>query len=189
MSAGFDVRPVAAIPEVIEITTKRILDERGFFTELFNRRVWREAGIDLDFVQTNHSFSVKQGTLRGLHFQAPPAAQAKLVSVTSGRIFDVAADIRRGSPTYGKWVAVEISGERGNQLLVPAGFAHGFLTLEPETHVQYMVTSHYSPAHDRGIRFDDPTLAIDWPLDGDPLLSARDRAFPYFADIDTPFEV
>jgi dTDP-4-dehydrorhamnose 3,5-epimerase len=189
MSAALDVRPVAAIPAVIEITPRRISDERGFFTELFNRRVWRDAGIDLDFVQTNYSFSVKKGTLRGLHFQTPPAAQAKVVTVTRGRIFDVVVDIRRGSPTYGKWVAVEISGERGNQLLVPAGFAHGFLTLEPETHVQYMVTSYYSPANDRGIRFDDPTLAIDWPLDGDPHLSPRDRAFPCFADIDTPFEV
>jgi len=189
MSAVMEVRPLPGMPEVRELTPPRFADERGFFSELFSQRAWREAGIELDMVQTNYSLSLHAGTLRGLHFQSPPAAQAKVVAVTRGRIFDVAADIRKGSPTFGKWVGVELSAERGNQLLVPVGFAHGFVTLEPETQVQYAVTSHYSPAHDKGIRWDDETLAIAWPLDGEPLQSPRDRGLPRLAEAGTPFKL
>ncbi|WEX91222.1 dTDP-4-dehydrorhamnose 3,5-epimerase [Sinorhizobium garamanticum] len=164
---------------VLEIVPRRIGDERGFFSETWNARQFAEHGIALKFVQDNHSYSASRGVLRGLHYQLPPYAQDKLVRVVKGAVFDVAVDIRRGSPTFVKWVAVEISARRWNQLLVPKGFAHGFLTLEPDTEVIYKVTNPYSPAHDRAIRFDDPDIAIAWPLPVAELqLSDKDRTAP-----------
>ena len=180
-----DVRRLA-LDGLLEIRPKRIADERGFFSETWNDAAWREAGIAHDFVQDNHSLSKIRGTLRGLHFQAPPAAQAKLVRVTRGSAFDVAVDLRSGSPTYRLWAGVTLSAAEWNQLLIPEGFAHGFLTLEHDTEVQYKASAVYSPAHDRAIRYDDPAIAIDWPLPAaDLILSDRDRAAPLLADLDT----
>jgi dTDP-4-dehydrorhamnose 3,5-epimerase len=173
---------------LIEIRPRRFADDRGFFSETWNEAVWREAGIATVFVQDNHSLSRARGTLRGLHFQSPPAAQAKLVRVTRGSAFDVAVDLRPGSPTYRQWAGVTLSAEEWNQLMIPEGFAHGFLTLEPDTEVQYKASAAYSPANDRAIRFDDPTLAIDWPLPvANLILSDRDRAAPLLADQETGF--
>ena len=172
-----------AIPDVLEIRTARHGDDRGFFSEIWNKANWAEAGISLDFVQHNHSLSRIPGVLRGLHYQLPPVAQDKLVRVTRGAIFDVAVDIRRSSPTFGQWVGATLSATDWNQLLVPKGFAHGFLTLEPDTEVQYNVTAPYSPAHDRAIRYDDPAIGIDWPAVGvDLILSPKDAAAPLLAE-------
>ena len=177
-----DVRRLA-IPDVLEIRTARHGDERGFFSETFNKASWEEAGLALDFVQHNHSLSRSAGVLRGLHYQLPPVAQDKLVRVSRGAIFDVAVDIRRSSPTFGRWVAATLSADDWNQLLVPKGFAHGFLTLMPDTEVQYNVTAPYSPAHDRAIRYEDPAIGIDWPSAGlDLTLSPKDAAAPLLAD-------
>ena len=168
---------------LMEIRPPRFADERGFFSETWNAGRWSEAGIGLDFVQDNHSLSLQRGVLRGLHYQLPPFAQDKLVRVTRGSVFDVAVDIRRGSPTYGRWAAVTLSPGEWNQLLVPRGFAHGFLTLEPDTEVQYKVTAAYSREHDRVIRFDDPAIGIDWPIAADAvILSDKDRGAPLLAD-------
>lgn len=172
-----------AIPAVKIITTRRFGDARGFFTETWNRKRFAEAGIDLDFVQDNHSLSGPAGTVRGLHFQSPPFAQDKLVRVVRGRILDVAVDIRRSSPTYGRHVAVELSAGNGRQLLVPVGFAHGFCTLEPDTEVLYKVSAYYAPEHDHGIAFDDPDLGIAWPVvPGAAVLSEKDRHHPRLAE-------
>jgi dTDP-4-dehydrorhamnose 3,5-epimerase len=177
------------IPAVKIIEPKRFGDSRGFFVESWNRRRLLEAAIDLDFVQDNESFSVQAGTVRGLHFQKHPNAQDKLVRVLAGRVVDVAVDIRRGSPTYGKHVAVELSAENGRQLLIPIGFAHGFCTLEPNTLIAYKVTAHYSPADDLGIAWNDPDLAISWPVSAkDALLSDKDLRQPAFADLPAYFE-
>jgi len=177
-----------ALDGLIEIRPRRFADDRGFFSETWNAAAWREAGIDVDFVQDNHSLSKARGTLRGLHFQAPPAAQAKLVRVTRGSAFDVAVDLRPDSSTYRQWAGVILSGADWNQLLIPAGFAHAFLTLDPDTEVQYKASAAYSPSHDRAIRFDDPAIGIDWPLAAaDLILSDRDRAAPLLADVDTGF--
>lgn len=185
--AMLDVRPLA-LEGMIEIRPPRFTDERGFFSETWGAAAFREAGIGFDFVQDNHSLSRARGVLRGLHFQAPPMAQDKLVRVTRGAVFDVAVDIRRGSTTFGHWIGTTLSAEQWNQLLVPTGFAHGFLTLEPETEVQYKVTAPYSLAHDRSIRFDDPAIGIDWPIEaGAIILSHKDRAAPFLADIETGF--
>ena len=187
MTSLLEVRRLA-IPEVRELVPRSFGDGRGFFREVYNRkRFASETGVSIEFVQSNQSYSAETGTLRGLHFQAPPFAQAKLVWVVRGAIFDVAVDIRAGSPTFGRWAAVELSAEKGNQILVPAGFAHGFLTLTPETSVQYMVDAHYAPVHEGGICWDDPDLAIAWPLDGTPKLSERDAAWPGLAEGGTPF--
>lgn len=176
------------IPDVLEIKPRIFDDARGFFSEVFNAGKFRERGIDLNWVQDNQSLSRDKYTLRGLHYQDPPFAQAKLVRVLRGRIFDVAVDIRRGSPTFGRWAALEVSAEAFNQILVPAGFAHGFLTLEPDTEVLYKVSAPYSGAHDRAIRFDDPQIAVAWPLDGHaPVLSAKDAAAPLLAGRESPF--
>lgn len=177
-----------ALEGVREIRPARFADERGFFSEVWNAEIWGEAGINLYFVQDNHSLSRQRAVLRGLHFQVPPAAQDKLVRVTRGAVFDVAVDVRRGSPTYGRWVGATLSAAEWNQLLIPRGFAHGFVTLEPNTEVQYKVTAAYSPEHERAIRFDDPEIGIDWPMPGDELiLSEKDRAAPLLADIETGF--
>ncbi|MCA1439211.1 dTDP-4-dehydrorhamnose 3,5-epimerase [Ensifer sp. IC4062] len=175
---SLEVRPLD-LDGVLEVLPRRIGDERGFFSETWNARQFAEYGITLNFVQDNHSYSASRGVLRGLHYQLPPYAQDKLVRVVKGAVFDVAVDIRRGSPTFAKWVAIEISARRWNQLLVPKGFAHGFLTLEPDTEVIYKVTNPYSPAHDRAIRFDDSDIAIAWPLPvADLQLSEKDRTAP-----------
>ena len=173
-----------AIPAVKIVTPKKFGDHRGFFSETWNRAAFAEAGLDLDFVQDNQSLSAPVGTLRGLHFQSPPFAQDKLVRVTRGRILDVAVDIRASSPTFGKHVAVELSAENWKQLLVPVGFAHGFVTLEPDTEVLYKVTAPYAPQNDRGLAFDDPALGIDWrlPLSG-LTLSDKDRKHPRLAEM------
>lgn len=181
------IRPLD-IPDILEITPKIFWDERGFFSEVFHAGKFREQGIALDWVQDNQSLTREPFTLRGLHYQEPPFAQAKLVRVLRGRIFDVAVDIRKASPTFGRWVSLELSAEAFNQILIPAGFAHGFLTLEPDTEVLYKVSAPYSGPHDRAIRFDDPQIGVAWPLDGrTPVLSAKDAAAPLLAAIDTPF--
>lgn len=177
------------IPEVMLIRPKRFEDARGFFMETYSRTAFQTAGIACEFVQDNHSRSVAAGTVRGLHFQTPPYAQAKLVRCSVGRIFDVAADIRRGSPTYGLHVAVELSATNGWQLLIPVGFAHGLATLEPGTEVQYKVTAGYSPAHDAGIYWNDPALAVSWPIDTSAaLLSEKDKRLPLLSEFQSPFE-
>jgi dTDP-4-dehydrorhamnose 3,5-epimerase len=172
-----------ALSEVLEITPRRFGDDRGFFSETYNAQRMAEAGIDLVFVQDNHSYSAAAGVLRGLHYQLAPCAQDKLVRVVRGAILDVAVDIRRGSPDFGKWVALEVSAEKGNQILVPKGFAHGFVTLVDNTEVIYKVTDFYSPDHDRSIRFDDADIGIDWPRAVAPFtLSQKDEAAPLLHD-------
>jgi dTDP-4-dehydrorhamnose 3,5-epimerase len=170
---------------VMEFRPARFGDERGFFSETYNAAALAEHGIDLVFVQDNHSYSAQQGVVRGLHYQLPPFAQDKLLRVTRGAIFDVAVDIRRSSPSFGKWVGLKVSASEWNQILIPAGFAHGFLTLEPNTEVIYKVTAIYSKAHDRAIRFDDPAIGIEWPADiSNVQLSAKDAAAPLLAAAD-----
>lgn len=182
-----DIEPTA-IPDVKIIRPKRHRDERGFFSEVYNRLSFEEAGLALDFVQDNHSLSAKVGTIRGLHFQIPPFAQDKLVRVTRGRVLDISVDIRRSSPTFGRHVAVELSAENWHQLLVPAGFAHGFCSLEADTEVLYKVTGFYSAEHDRGLAFDDPALGIEWPVPAtDAILSEKDRRHPRLADLPAYF--
>ncbi|MEQ8394788.1 dTDP-4-dehydrorhamnose 3,5-epimerase [Thalassobaculum sp.] len=178
------------ISDVKILTPKRFGDARGFFSETYNKAALAEHGLDLDFVQDNHSMSQPVGVLRGLHFQTPPFAQDKLVRVVRGRIFDVAVDIRQGSPSFGKWVGAEISAEAWNQILVPVGFAHGFVTLEPDTEVIYKVTAPYAPEHDKGVAWNDPAIGIDWPLNGiEPTLSDKDTKHPALADLPAYFSV
>jgi dTDP-4-dehydrorhamnose 3,5-epimerase len=181
-----EVRPTA-LPEVIEIVPKRHGDDRGFFSEVYNQATFRRHGLDLDWVQDNHALSRQAGVLRGLHYQVDPMAQDKLVRVTRGRVFDVAVDARKGSARYGKWVGVELSAERWNQLFVPKGFLHGYLTLEPDTEVLYKVTALYSPTHDRTVRYDDPDIGIAWPSTEELILSERDRSAPRLRDAENPF--
>jgi dTDP-4-dehydrorhamnose 3,5-epimerase len=176
------------IPAVKLVTPKKLGDHRGFFSETYNRQHLAKAGIDLDFVQDNHSLSGQRGVIRGLHFQVPPFAQDKLIRVVRGRIFDVAVDLRRSSPTYGKHVAVELSADNWRQLLVPVGFAHGFVTLEPNTEVIYKVTTYYAPSHDRGVLWNDPALGIAWPISpSEAILSDKDKVLPRFADVQSVF--
>jgi dTDP-4-dehydrorhamnose 3,5-epimerase len=174
----------SAIPAVKLILAKKHGDHRGFFSEVYNRKSLRDTcGIDLEFVQDNHSLSAEKGVVRGLHYQVAPTAQDKLVRVVRGAILDVAVDIRRGSPTFGKHVAEIVSAEKWNQILVPIGFAHGFVTLEPNTEVLYKVTAPYSPRDERGIRWNDPALGIDWRIDpASAILSKRDTEHPYLKD-------
>lgn len=172
-----------AISDVKLITANKFGDARGFFSETWNENALRDAGINAHFVQDNHAFSAAKHTLRGLHFQLPPKAQDKLIRVTRGAILDVAVDIRNGSPTFGQHVAVVLSAENWAQLWVPKGFAHGYCTLEADTEVIYKVTDYYSPADDRGIRFDDPTLAIAWPVSAASAhLSDKDKLQPLLKD-------
>lgn len=182
---NFAVTPLD-LDGLLEITPKRFEDGRGFFSETYNSEHFKQAGIDLDFVQDNFSYSAQKGVLRGLHYQLAPRAQDKLVRVSRGSILDVEVDIRRGSPTFGKWVSIVVSADKWNQILVPKGFAHGFLTLEDNTEVVYKVTDFYSPAHDRSIRFDDKQINIDWRANAsDVLLSEKDSVAPNLASADT----
>lgn len=174
---------------VLVITPKRIGDHRGFFSETYSRRALAEAGVDLDFVQDNHSFSADKGTVRGLHYQSPPSAQDKLVRVLRGVIMDVAVDVRKGSPTFGAWVGVELSAQNGKQLLIPKGFLHGFATLTEDVDVAYKCSDFYDAVADGTLRFDDPELGIDWGISNkDAILSGKDAAAPYFKDFESPFE-
>lgn len=168
---------------VLEIMPRRFADARGFFSETYSAASLAEVGIDLVFVQDNHSLSTAAGVLRGLHYQLPPLAQAKLVRVVRGAILDIAVDIRKNSPRFGTWVSLEVSAEKWNQILVPTGFAHGFVTLAENTEVIYKVTNPYSLAQDRGIRFDDPAIGIEWPTFPNGLvLSDKDRNAPLLAE-------
>jgi dTDP-4-dehydrorhamnose 3,5-epimerase len=176
-----------AIPEVVVITPHRHGDSRGFFSECWNQAELARHGIDINFVQDNHSLSSTLGTVRGLHFQAPPHAQAKLVRCGRGRLFDVAVDIRKGSPTYGHWVGEELSFENGQQLLIPEGFLHGFVTREPDTEIIYKCSDYYASEADGAVRFDDPVIGIDWDLSGDPVLSKKDQDAPLLQNFQSPF--
>lgn len=175
------------INEVLIIEPKVFGDHRGWFTETYSKEKFKKIGIDIDFIQDNHSFSSEKGTLRGLHFQLNPKAQTKLVRCTKGKILDVAVDIREGSPTYKKWVAVELSEENKKQLLVPKGFAHGFITLTENVEVQYKVDEYYSPENDRSIRFDDPEINVDWGIEN-PILSDKDLNAPMLSESDANFK-
>jgi dTDP-4-dehydrorhamnose 3,5-epimerase len=176
------------IADVKEIRPVRHRDPRGFFSEIFREDVLRQHGIDVSFVQENHSLSVDRGVVRGLHFQSPPAGQAKLVRVAAGSVLDVAVDIRRGSPSYGRHVAVVLSAAEGNQLFVPEGFAHGFCTLEPSTELVYKVSRYYSREHDLGIAWDDAELGIAWPVPGaEAVLSDKYRRQPVLAELPPHF--
>lgn len=163
----------------------RFEDHRGFFSESYNRRRYKKLGIHIDFVQDNHSLSHQVGTLRGLHFQAPPHAQGKLVRCGRGAIFDVALDIRRGSPTYGQWQGYKLTAENSHQLYVPIGFAHGFMTLEPDSEIVYKCSDYYAPELEGAVRWD--SCGIDWPLPGVPILSDKDAIAPALADFESPF--
>jgi dTDP-4-dehydrorhamnose 3,5-epimerase len=170
------------------IVPKRHIDDRGWFSETFHEQRLREIGITCRFVQDNQSSSKRAGTLRGLHFQVPPAAQAKLVSVVRGRILDVAVDVRRGSATFGRHVSVELSAESGLQVYVPIGFAHGFVTLEDDAVVMYKVSDFYSPAHDCGILWNDPDIAVPWPFKpAEIIVSDKDRRLPLLKEFVSPF--
>lgn len=169
------------------IVPERHRDDRGFFAETYSRRKYSELGIDIEFVQDNHSLSRDFGTLRGLHFQAPPHAQAKLVRCGRGAIFDVAVDIRRGSPTYGEWKGYELTAENGNQLYVPVGFAHGFVTLMPDSEIVYKCSAYYAPETEGAVLWNDPDIGIDWATKADPILSDKDAAAPFLSDLESPF--
>lgn len=176
------------IPEVKLVRPVRHADHRGWFSETFSARALAACGITVPMVQDNQSLSRYRGTVRGLHFQAPPHAQAKLVRVLRGAILDVAVDLRRGSPTFGRHVSAVLEARTGAQLFIPEGFAHGFCTLEPETEIAYKVSAYYAPECDCGVRWDDPTLAIAWPEFADPqLMSARDLALPPLASVEAPW--
>ncbi|MDA9318340.1 dTDP-4-dehydrorhamnose 3,5-epimerase [Octadecabacter sp.] len=172
---------------VIHIKPKQHGDHRGYFAETYSRRKYSELNIDDEFVQDNHSLSREVGTLRGLHFQSPPHAQAKLVRCGRGAIFDVAVDIRRGSLTYGQWKAYELTAENGEQLYVPVGFAHGFVTLEPDSEIVYKCSDYYAPETEGALRWDDPDIGIEWPLKGNPTLSEKDALAPLLKDFESPF--
>lgn len=182
-----DIKPTA-LNGVIIIEPKRHGDDRGFFSETYSQKLLAQVGIEIDFVQDNQSLSVTTGTVRGLHFQAPPHAQDKLVRCGRGSLFDVAVDIRKGSPTYGQWVGEELSFENGKQLLVPRGFLHGFVTREPNTEILYKCSDYYAPECDGAVRFDDADIGIDWGLDGVSIvLSDKDSKAPLLKDFDSPF--
>lgn len=176
------------LPGVVILTPRRFGDARGFFSEVYNRKSYAEHGIDVEFVQDNHSLSRQVGVVRGLHFQSPPHAQAKLVRVGAGRVLDVAVDIRRGSPTYGRWIGVELSAEAGNQIYIPVGFLHGFAVLEPDSELLYKCSDFYAPDCDGAVRFDDPDIGIDWGIDPKAaILSDKDAKAPLLKDFVSPF--
>lgn len=173
---------------VVVLTPRRFGDHRGWFSEVWNARAAAAAGVDVTFVQDNHSFSATKGTIRGLHYQAPPHAQAKLVRCGAGAIWDVAVDVRIGSPTFGQWVGAELSADNGRQLFVPAGFLHGFSTLTANAEVLYKCSDYYAPDADGSVRWDSSGLNIDWKIDGAPELSEKDATAPDFTDWHSPFE-
>lgn len=176
------------LTDVLYIVPARFADERGFFSESWNRKTVSDAGIDCDWVQDNHSLSLHCPTLRGLHFQAPPHAQDKLVRCGRGRLFDVAVDIRKGSPSFGQWVGYELSAENGAQLFIPKGFLHGFVTLEPDTEIIYKCSDYYNREADGAVRYDSPELGIDWPLGGEaPVLSPKDAGATLWSEFESPF--
>lgn len=173
---------------VILIETRKFSDTRGWFSESYSQRQWAKYGVPDTFVQDNHSFSEKTGTIRGIHFQSPPHAQAKLVRCTQGAIYDIAVDLRRGSPTYGHYVGETLSAENGLQQYIPVGFGHAFITLAPNTEVAYKITDYYAPETEQGIRWDCPSLDINWKIsDSDILLSEKDRYLPTLDDFESPF--
>jgi dTDP-4-dehydrorhamnose 3,5-epimerase len=173
-----------AISDIKIFRPKKFEDSRGFFSETYSKKAFADLGIDLEFVQDNHALSQAPGTVRGLHFQGHPFAQDKLVRVVRGRIFDVAVDLRRNSPTFGRWVAAEISAEQWNQILIPVGFAHGLCTLEPGTEVLYKVTNYYSPQHDFGVRWNDTDIGVAWPVSESQVqLSEKDRRLPLLREL------
>jgi dTDP-4-dehydrorhamnose 3,5-epimerase len=177
------------IPDVKIIRPRKYTDHRGFFSETFNKRNLTEAGLDLDFVQDNHSLSLQKGVVRGLHFQAAPFSQDKLIRVTRGAVFDVALDIRRSSPTFGQHVGFVLDAENWQQAFVPIGFAHGFVTLEENTEVLYKVTNYYAPTHDRGVLWNDPALDIPWPMSPEEaVISEKDGGLPTLAEAVDLFE-
>ena len=176
------------LADVLILTAARFGDDRGWFSETWNGPRLASLGVGIDFVQDNHSMSAQAGTLRGLHYQSPPHAQDKLVRCTRGAIFDVAVDFRRGSPTFGHWAGVALTPENRKQLLVPKGFLHGFVTRLADTEVHYKCSDVYAPDCDGAVRWDDPTLGIDWGLTGAPVLSGKDAAAPLFAAVKSPFE-
>ncbi len=177
-----------ALDGVVIITPKRFGDDRGYFSEVWNKTALAEHGIDIDFVQDNHSLSVPQGTVRGLHYQSPPHAQAKLVRCGAGVVWDVAVDVRSGSPTYGQWTGVELSAENGRQLFIPAGFLHGFSTLTPNAELLYKCSDRYAPECDGSVNWASQTLGIDWKIDPSKAhLSPKDANAVDFAAFETPF--
>jgi|SRR5579885_22888 dTDP-4-dehydrorhamnose 3,5-epimerase len=182
-----DVKPLK-LDGVKLIRPKKFSDERGYFIETFNARLYSRAGIDAVFVQDNQSLSLKAGTIRGLHFQNPPASQAKLVRVLRGSIFDAVVDLRAASKSYGQWCSATLTGEGAEQLFVPRGFAHGFCTLESGTEVAYKVDAFYAPSCDSGLRWDDPELAIPWPVrPAEAVISEKDAKLPFFRSFISPF--
>lgn len=186
--SGIEISAVEHLPDVKLVKARRYQDDRGFFSEVWRDDVWHAAGILVNFVQENHALSRAAGTVRGLHFQIGKAAQAKLIRCSRGAIFDVAVDIRRGSPTFGHHAAFVLSDENWQQLFVPVGFAHGYCTLEPDTEVIYKVSAFYEPAAERGLAWDDETIGIDWPIDrGHAILVARDRGYPKLPDLEAFF--
>lgn len=172
---------------VVLLTPRRFGDHRGFFSESYSKQALSAAGIEIDFCQDNHSVSREVGTVRGLHFQGPPHAQAKLVRCGHGVLFDVAVDIRRGSPTYGEWFGAELSFENGKQLLIPAGFAHGFVTRAPDTEIIYKCSDYYAPNTEGAVIWNDPAIGIDWGVIDAPILSEKDADARPLSDLDTPF--
>ena len=175
-----------ALPDVIRILPSRFGDHRGFFSETYSQLAYANLGIEAVFVQDNHSLSAAVGTVRGLHFQVPPHAQAKLVRCGRGAIFDVAVDIRRGSPTYGRWAGFTLSAKNGAQLYIPVGFAHGFATLEPDSEIIYKCSDYYAPETEGALRWDDSDIGIAWPLTAAPVLSEKDASAPLLADFNSP---
>lgn len=175
---------------ILLIVPRRFGDARGYFAETYRRDAFRALGVAADFVQDNQSLSARAGTVRGLHFQAPPAAQAKLVRAIRGAVFDVAVDLRRGSASYGRWCAATLTAAGGEQVYIPRGFAHGFCTLEPDTEVAYKIDGYYAPEHDSGVLWNDPQIGIAWPVEpAEAILSERDRKLPRLGEIDPPFEL
>ena len=182
----FSFKRFDELPDIVIVQPQSVEDERGWFMETYKKSDFSEQGISQDFQQDNHSHSTVRGVLRGLHFQKEPAAQGKLVRCVIGEVFDVAVDIRKGSPTYGKWVSVILSAEKRQMMWIPIGFAHGFLTTTDVAEVEYKVTAEYSGEHDRAIRWNDPSIGIEWPV-GNPILSGKDAEAQFLEDADNNF--
>lgn len=187
--SNFAVTPLE-LAGVLLVVPRRFGDERGYLVETYRADAFRALGIEADFVQDNQSLSARAGTVRGLHFQTPPAAQAKLVRAIRGAVFDVAVDLRRGSPSFGRWCAATLTAAGGEQLFIPRGFAHGFCTLEPDTEVAYKIDGYYAPDCDAGVLWNDPEIGIAWPVEpAEATLSEKDRKLPRLREIDSPFSV